>query len=214
LDRWQALRCVAFDFDGTLVDSNAIKRGAYFEVLSRVPGSREVLERVLREHPGADRFGVLGTAHRALAQRPGLPDLDRLVAAYSSLCEERVSSCPALPGALAAVEALAARYALYVASATPEDALERIVALRGWRGFFRGVFGGPRSKLENLERLAHREQLLPEQVLYVGDARRDREAAAAFGCLFLGCGAPPRGLPVSLSALAPLVDEIAARASP
>jgi phosphoglycolate phosphatase-like HAD superfamily hydrolase len=213
VDRWQVVRCVAFDFDGTLVDSNAIKRGAYFEVLSQVPGSAEVLERVLRDHPGADRFGILGAAHGALAQRPGLPALARLVSDYSSLCEERVSRCPALPGAVAALEALAGSHALYVDSATPADALERIVALRGWTGFFRGVLGGPRSKLENLVELARREHLAPEQVLYVGDAPQDREAAAAFGCRFLGRGAPRRDLraSASLSALAPLVDEIAAR---
>jgi phosphoglycolate phosphatase-like HAD superfamily hydrolase len=208
---WDKLRCVAFDFDGTLVESNPIKRGSYFEVLAHVEGSGHIIERVLRENPGDDRHGILAKVHAALTEceTPSLPKLGALVDAYSSLCETKVIACSPLPGALEALEALRGTRPLYLASATPEQALVRVVAGRGWASFFRGVYGGPRSKCENLERIRVQEGIDRDEIVYVGDGSVDREAAVRFGCPFLGFQTPATELPDS--PLAPLVAEIAAR---
>jgi len=209
-----AIRCVVFDFDGTLVESNAIKRGAYFEILAETPGSAPAVEAVLRDNPGTDRYGVLARVHEALSARGAgpLPSVEALVAAYSRICEERVAACSPLPGALETLATLPETHALYLDSATPTDALERVVEKRGWRRFFRGVFGGPASKLDNLRAIAEREGIAAEEMLYVGDGVTDREAAAAFGCRFLGLEAPAQDLPDG-SPLALLVGEIAARSA-
>lgn len=214
MSHWDAIRCVVFDFDGTLVESNAIKRGTYFEILAETPGSGPVVEAVLRENPGADRHGVLACAHEALSTRGAdpLPPVEALVAAYSRICEERVAGCSPLPGALETLAFLRATHALYLDSATPTDALERVVERRGWRDFFRGMLGGPASKFENLQSIAEREGLGAREILYVGDGAADREAAVTFGCRFLGFEAPPRDLPDG-SPLALLVAEIAARSA-
>jgi beta-phosphoglucomutase-like phosphatase (HAD superfamily) len=49
------IRCVAFDFDGTLVDSNAVKRQAYFEAARREDPSGQLVAAVLAELPQGDR---------------------------------------------------------------------------------------------------------------------------------------------------------------
>ena len=211
------LRCVVFDFDGTLVDSYAIKRDAYFEILRDVPGSADTIERVLAAAPQADRHGVLSAVHAELARAGAarLPDPAEWVAAYAAHCQAAVSACAPLPGAVEALDALGGAHALYIASATPEDALLRIVAARGWTRRFAGVYGGPRSKLGNLQRAALREGLQPRQLVYVGDGAVDRRAAEAFGCRFLGAGSPSDDplLRGALAPLAPLVRSIAARVS-
>ncbi len=215
---WNAIRCVGFDFDGTLVDSNAIKRDSYFEALAPVAGAREVIEAVLREHPRDDRHGTLARVHARLSvpargsgegSRDPLPPVADWVDAYAAVCEARVIACPPIPGALPALDALAGSHALYLASATPEDALVRVVAGRGWTDRFRGVFGGPRSKVENLVRIALGEGLEREQIVYVGDGAVDRDAAREFGCPFFGFGSDPDALPEG--PLAPLISELAAR---
>ena len=213
---WDAVRCVVFDFDGTLVESNSIKRAAYFEVLAAIPGSGPVIERTLALHPREDRFGILARVHDELERdRVAVPPATELVAAYSRLCEERVIACPALPGAFAALEALRETLPLYVASATPQDALVRVVDGRGWAGFFREVLGGPRDKPANLAWIARREELGADRIAYVGDGVVDRDAARAFGCRFLGYRAPlPE--PAARGVLAPvavLVHELVRRSS-
>lgn len=214
MSAWDAVRCVVFDFDGTLVDSNAIKRGAYFEILAETPGSAEVVEAVLQAAPAADRHGVLAAVHRVLSDRGAEPlaPASALVGRYSRLCEDRVAACSPLPGVLETLAALHATHALYLASATPTDALERVVARRGWRPFFRGVLGGPASKLDNLGSIAQGEGLAAGEMVYVGDGAVDRTAAVAFGCRFLGFGAPALDLPEG-SPLAVLVAGIVARSA-
>lgn len=210
--RWEAIRCVVFDFDGTLVESNAIKRDTYFEILAETPGSGPVIETVLEANPKADRYGVLAAVHEVLAERgvEPLPTLAALVNAYSRICEERVVSCPALPGAVETLESLRSTHTLHLDSATPTDALERVVARRGWRSFFGSVLGGPASKVDNLRSIADREGLPAKEMAYVGDGSADREAAQGFGCRFLGFRTPASDLPEE-SPLARLVSEIASR---
>ena len=214
MSRWDAIRCVVFDFDGTLVDSNPIKRDTYFEILADTPGSSAVVEAVLAQNPGLDRHAVLARVHAELSKRGAepLPAREELVVRYSRICEERVAGCSPLPGALETLALLRATHALYLDSATPSDALERVVERRGWSEHFRGVLGGPASKLDNLRWIAGREGIGSREMLYVGDGAADRDAARGFGCWFLGFHAPPRELPDG-SALAQLVAEVAARSA-
>ena len=212
---WDRIRCVAFDFDGTLVDSNEIKRGGFFEIFSAYAGSPAVVDRILRDHPDENRSGVCTRVHAELEARAEmtLPDATAFIEAYSKLCDDRVTGCPAVPGALRALEGLA--LPLYVDSATPEEPLQRVVELRGWAHFFRGVFGQPASKVDNLSRIASREGLETAEILLVGDGPPDREAALEFGCAYLGYQQKDAGLSVHprLGPLAPLVDEIDRRTS-
>jgi phosphoglycolate phosphatase-like HAD superfamily hydrolase len=204
-----------FDFDGTLVESNAIKRDAYYEVFEDQGGARETLDRVLRAHPEADRYGIIDETRASLFDQgeTALPSAAELAAAYGRICESRVSACAAVPGALDALAALAPRYPLYVASATPEEPLRRVVQRRGWTHLFRAVLGGPASKVTNLRAVAARESLAPNAVLLVGDGAPDRRAAREFGCAFAGFGEPAQEFVAhpALSALAPLVRTLCER---
>lgn len=228
---WDRIRCIAFDFDGTLVESNAIKRRAFFEVFDALPdaipngqpdeapdaelGRGAVIERVLAENPEADRSGIVRRVRSALVARGArsLPQPSALVDAYTRMCEMRVVACPAVPGALDALEQLRDVYPLYVDSSTPQVALVRIVERRGWSHFFRAVLGRPADKVENLRHLAKREKLAPHEILLVGDGPPDAVAARKFECAFLGFGQEGptlRGHP-GLAPLAPLIDELHSR---
>jgi phosphoglycolate phosphatase-like HAD superfamily hydrolase len=180
--------CVVFDFDGVLVQSNAVKRRAYRDIFAAVPASQPVVDAVLGADTEDDRFGVIRSILRGLGQATS--DLDAQVAQYAEryngICEEHAATCPEVPGAAAALEQLSRRHAVYVVSATPEDPLRRIVARRGWTGYFRDVLGRPRTKRENLAKVMQRERIGPDGILFVGDGQRDLETARATGCRFLG----------------------------
>jgi phosphoglycolate phosphatase len=185
------IRCVAFDFDGTLVDSNAVKRSAYFEVARREDPGGGLVSAVLAERPQADRHEVL----RVVAQRAaeaGVLDprrveeaAARLIEAYSALVEAGQAERPERTGATPALLVLGATHSLYVNSATPADSLRRAIERRGWRGRFKDVLGRPLDKVANLRLILAREAMSPAEVAMVGDQQRDLDAARAAGCAFV-----------------------------
>ena len=50
------IKCVVFDFDGTLVDSNGIKREVFFEIVRDQDPGGEIVAGVFERWPLADRY--------------------------------------------------------------------------------------------------------------------------------------------------------------
>jgi phosphoglycolate phosphatase-like HAD superfamily hydrolase len=184
------IRCVAFDFDGTLVDSNRIKHDMFYEVLAYHEGASEILTRVLGERP-VDRYKVF-KRFVDLASPDDSPvewnaeRSRRLADEYSRRCEEAVSSCPECPGATRIVTDLR-KLGLITAinSATPTDALRAIVERRGWSNAFAHVLGGPSTKVENLKCLSTIMGLDAKEIVMVGDRAVDQDGALEIGCHFI-----------------------------
>jgi len=194
------IRGAAFDFDGTLVDSNEIKRRAFFEIAREFDPEGEAVREVLSRPGSGDRHHVARALAAELAARAALPDArpaeefaKSLADAYTAYCERAVSACDEIAGATDALARLAARgLPLFVNTATPLEAILPILRRRGLDRFFEGVYGGPSSKLENLREIAGRIGARPRELLFVGDGEDDRRVAAAFGCAFVGV-APEAG---------------------
>jgi phosphoglycolate phosphatase len=189
------IRCVVFDFDGVLVDSNAVKRQAYSDIFSGFgPAAAGAAEAVLRADTEDDRFGIIRAILTALPDPPLGEKLDHLVAEqaerYNRICEEHAGTCPEVGGASAALNRLRRSHPLYLISATPQDPLRRIVARRGWSARFLDVLGRPATKRENLTRVMQREGIEGGAIVFVGDGRRDLEAAREAGCRFVGVRNP------------------------
>jgi len=183
------VQVIAFDFDGTLVESNAIKRNAFFETVRDHPAAATVMAHVLDENPEATRhqiFAALGRKmcpHDARAADSLAGDLTQR---YTALTYALVASCPEVPGAGAALDDLARRgYELAVNSSTPTEALVDILDRRGWSCRFRSIRGGPATKNENLQHIAAELGFACENILMVGDREIDRRAARRAGCAFV-----------------------------
>jgi len=192
------IRCVAFDFDGTLVDSNEIKRRSFFEVVAEHDPDGAVAAEVLDEIRPGDRYAVTREMARILGERGRIPPgADREAWArawadeYGLRCEEAVSRCPEIPGAGAALAWLDDRCVpRYINSATPEASLRRTVERRSMVPGFRLILGGPASKLANLERIREHAGCEVGALLMVGDGEDDRRAAAELGCPFVAVVRP------------------------
>ena len=189
------IRVVVFDFDGTLVDSAPIKTEAFTELYR--PYGDEVAEEVRRRHlaaEGVSRFVKFREWHEELL---GLSitddDADRLSAKFDQLVEARIIDAPEIAGAHGALVALSEKLPMYVASATPEAPLRRIVVARGMSGFFAGVRGTPTTKTSVLKDVAKAHRCDRPQVLMVGDAESDRQAAQLAGASFVGVVPGERG---------------------
>lgn len=175
------IRCVVFDFDGTLVLSNELKREGFFAAVSGHGAGVARMERILASLPG-DRYAII----RQFSEETG-GNADELAMHYSNWCEERILVCPERPGAsLALAQLHGAGISVHVNSATPTAPLKSVVLRRYGAISFAGVHGEHGAKRANLELILHQERLPPSALAMVGDGIDDREAALSLGCRFVG----------------------------
>lgn len=183
------IRCVAFDLDGTLVDSNQIKHQSFVDIAGGFDGGSEVIDEVLRAQPG-DRFQIFARFAELWNER--YPDRSpakaaALSEAYTRRCEELIVSAAEFPGAVRILNELALRkIAAAVVSATPSVPLDALVRRKGWHDRFTHVIGGATDKSVGLAELATRVSLPPAAMAMVGDKQVDQAGARAFGCAFIG----------------------------
>jgi phosphoglycolate phosphatase len=196
------IRVVVFDFDGTLVDSNEIKRQGFLNLAARHPKGHRAMLAVLVN--GGDRLTVLSNFANRMAKYGKILDVDELVALYGLEVDGAVSVAPEILGATPLLAELRQRgLRLHVNSATPHRSLLLVLRARGWSDRFDGIHGGPAIKAETLHRICTDERVEPEEVVVVGDGEDDAASAMAIGCKFVAVGSRPAA--ISLRTVAELI---------
>lgn len=181
------IRCVAFDFDGTLVDSNRIKHDSFYEACAEWPGATTILDRILGRASGATRREIMTMlAQRLESDNPEIVARD-LIDRYEKITTARVIACDEITGASEALAVLrAGGRPLYVVSATPWEPLRHILDRRGQSHLFEKILGAPIDKAEHLRNICTERRLEPDAICFVGDSDQDLSAAGEFGCHFIG----------------------------
>jgi phosphoglycolate phosphatase len=184
------IETIVFDFDGTLVDSNSIKRRGFFAVVASHEGGAAMMQRVLDEVDG-DRHAIFDAyvAFQAAANASQVHVAERLVNEYSAHVDAAVATAAEMPGATELLDGLR-RYGkhVYLSSATPVTSLKGIVERRGWSPLFDAIFGAPSSKRESLVQIRAATTAPISALAVVGDGIDDRDSAAAIGCPFFAVG--------------------------
>jgi phosphoglycolate phosphatase len=177
-----------FDLDGTLWDTTETVAAAWTAALrdAGLPG-RSIAPAAIAAVMGKTR------AELCAAFFPGLPAARQEALAQACFAaEERALRAQAAqgarlyPGVREGLEALAARYPLFIVSNCQRGYIETFLDCSGLQRLFRdhechGNTGA--DKAENLRRVVRRNGL--RAALYVGDTEGDRLAAAAAGLAFL-----------------------------
>lgn len=182
-------RAIVFDFDGTLVDSAAAKRQAFFDIFPDSSAHRAVISQVLREDPDGSRHRVIPRMVGDMHGR-GLPHAEdgtaaHYIEAYAQAALTAVRACPEIPGAGRLLRSLwTAGIGIYVCSNTPHDALTALIRDRGWSAQVTACFGHPHDKSESIAAILAGDGLQPFELAVVGDGISDQEAAAANNCPF------------------------------
>jgi len=179
------LRLIAFDLDGTLIDSRrdlADSANQLIEELGGEPLSEEQIGGMVGE--GAALLVRRAIAAAGLPENPGA--LERFLAIYD---ERLLNHTRAYDGVADVVRGARGRARVSVLTNKPLAPTERVLAGLGLRGLFDEVIGGdgpyPRKPdPAGLNALMASAQASPDRTLLVGDSPIDLETAARAGA---GC---------------------------
>lgn len=186
--KMNVLEAVYFDFDGVLVDSNAIKNEAYRILFA--PYGHEIVEQVLDYHQHHGGISRVEKIRLAFADFIGQPlseqQLREKANEYSLLVMDRVIHTPWIGGAKELLESLYRRCHVSVISGTPQDELRSIIEQRSMSHYFDEILGSPVHKPEHIHFLKQKYGHSPERSVFFGDASTDYHAAMEHGITFIG----------------------------
>lgn len=183
------IKCVIFDFDGTLVDSNSIKNDSFFDVVDGVPRGKEVMAELLGSLVMADRKQIFDRFVSMIDAPAGdvVSLKSSLLSAYSAKCYQEIGNANEVCGASKALSQLSEmQIPLYISSATPAEHLRDLVFARSLELYFKAILGGPCSKVDHIKEILLSERIKPSEIVYVGDSDMDLKAAQETGCNFIG----------------------------
>jgi len=184
------IKCVVFDFDGTLIESNEIKRRTFYEVTKNLVDADILLDKILSYPDSGDRYDIFDTLIIELKlDREVFVSASKLSDSYTKICEYEISRAPEIKGAVKTIKELRSLgVKIFISSATPEITLQKIIDMRGWKDMINMALGSPDSKIDHLQTILTKNKYSISEVVYVGDSEIDRDAALLVGCRFVGIG--------------------------
>ncbi|WP_339109282.1 HAD hydrolase-like protein [Thioclava sp. GXIMD4216] len=192
-----------FDCDGVLLDSNNMKTTAFAEVVSEYP--TECVKPFLEFQKtafGLSRFRTFDAFFdRFLGRPPADSEKEKLLSEFAAYCQSQYPHQPVTAGATELLQSLSARKCIaYVASGSEQSELRQALKKIGLAENFRDILGSPRKKSDLVADILRQEQDVDaSEILFVGDAKVDFEAASSNGVAFLQVShyaADPAGMAV------------------
>ncbi len=182
-----SLKAVFLDFDGVILESVDVKGWAFGELFKEYPQWREQIIKYHHAHGGVPRYDKIRYIYREFLKRPLTEDsFNKLCQQYSRLVFDRVIASKFVLGAFEFLNEYYKELRLFIISGTPQDEIRRIVIERELDIYFEGVLGSPESKDFWTEYLLKKHHLKANEVLWVGDAISDYEAAIRDHIPFIG----------------------------
>jgi phosphoglycolate phosphatase-like HAD superfamily hydrolase len=208
------LRALILDFDGVILDSNALKTDAFRRVFARFPEHEAAMLDYHERNVSESRYAKFThLVENRLGRSGDRAMIDALAEEYASILRDRMDCCPLVHGARDMLDELSGRLPLYLASVTPEKELFRLLDVHALRRHFTRVFGCPPwTKVDAVGTIAS-DLGGPEGIALIGDSAGDQRAAAAHRVEFI---ARDSGLPfdppvVGTAALNTIVGRIRER---
>lgn len=190
------VKVIIFDFDGVIVNSPKLKHQAFLDLfIDADPLKKQIAYEIIEKTRGQPRYEKFRQIFTALNYKP--KEAENLVQIYTQkynrLSEKLIIEKGVPTSIMQTLDALSKNYTLYINSTTPQASLRQLVEKLGIDKFFKAVLGLPPrrtkasgTKEENLWKIFRRENINPEEAVFVGDSQQDLEAAKLFGCPFIG----------------------------
>jgi phosphoglycolate phosphatase-like HAD superfamily hydrolase len=181
-------KAIIFDFDGVISESLDVKTEAFAEMYR--PYGKEIEEKVRKHHEsngGISRFEKFRIYQEDyLGKEVNDTIIDRLANKFSELVMDKVIHAPYVTDADTFIRNHHEDYDFFISTGTPEQEIKVILERKGLNTFFKEVHGSPEKKPEHVKGIMDRHGYKTSEVVFIGDAPTDIEAARINGITFIG----------------------------
>lgn len=173
------IKCIIFDFDGVIAESVQVKTEAFKELF--IDRNSKILQQILEYHSknsGVSRFVKFKHIYKEILNEPlSEDDFNTYCERFSKLVLDKVVESDYVPGAKEFLENESQNYLCFVATGTPKEEIDIILDRKQISTYFKQVYGSPVKKGEAAKKILDDEKLLPHEILFIGDALADYNAA-------------------------------------
>lgn len=190
-----SLQCLVFDCDGVILDSVPVKTRAFGRLME--PFGPEARDRFLmyhKVHGGVSRYKKFEWFYEDVLGKTITPDeSEGLGNRFAEYVLDELRRCELIPGIQETLDSWRGKLPMFVCSGAPHEEVLAVLRERKLDGYFDAIHGSPPAKAVLLAQIVNTQKLDPADVLMVGDAPTDRDAAETVGTLFYGVGPELKG---------------------
>ncbi len=181
-------KAIIFDFDGVISDSLNVKTEAFAEMYR--PYGKDVENKVVRHHEsngGISRYEKFRIYQKEyLGEKADEQKIADLAEQFSEMVLEKVVGSAYIKGVDQFIKSYHQDYDLFISTGTPTEEIDIILERKGLTPFFKEVHGSPEKKTNHVKGILERYGYAASEVVFIGDAPTDIEAARTNGITFIG----------------------------
>lgn len=174
-----------FDFDGVIKESVKVKSEAFVQLYAS--DGKEFQRKVEEYHlanGGVSRYEKFKVWNEWLGRSTSEESIEELAQKFAQLVIDNVVASPFVNGAKEALESASEKALSFIATGTPDDEIHMILNQLELDQFFHEVHGSSRKKSIIVEDVLGRFHFSRAEVLFIGDAQTDYQAALDNGIDF------------------------------
>ena len=180
------IKAIIFDFDGVLVESAEIKSQAFRELFSKWSDKVDAIVAYHKSNMGVSRYVKFQYIYEEILNKPYSEGIGRdLSTQFSEIVLDKIKGAPLVNGTKEFLEMNYQKYLLFISSGTPQDELDDIVSYKNIEKYFKNIFGSPMTKQNSIGIIKRKYYLECDEMVFVGDADSDKEAADNAGIHFV-----------------------------
>ena len=167
-----------FDFDGVIKESVHVKSKAFVELYRSE--SKEFQKRVEEYHlanGGISRFVKFKVWNEWLGRSTSADSINELAQKFAALVVDNVVTSPYVAGAIDSILSANENALSFIATGTPDHEIGEILGRLNLSSSFHEVHGSSRNKSDIIRDIMERYNLSSSEVLFIGDAQTDYQAA-------------------------------------
>lgn len=182
------IKAIVFDFDGVILESVDIKTKAFIKLYENYPPKiKEEVKRYHLKHLGISRYEKIFHFQKHLINEDSSQSkINELAQTFQNIVLSQVILCKFVNGSKEFLNLYKNEIDCHIATGTPQREIEIIIKNKKIRDCFVSIYGSPASKEEIIANILNKYKYSNSEVLVVGDALTDFQAAAANKVNFIG----------------------------